>query len=571
MKRLGLLVIALLLIGSILPVAAQSTPDLEALAVYYPQNTPLYVSFRTDDAFIDGLDAIRAHFDGALPGPAMADTTIREALNEFAPLASNGETFDSAVRPWLGDSAALGALSLDSLMGENDGPMLIAISITDRAQAQAFFEGLAPEGSLNVETTETYTLITPVQSIDPAAIYIDDQAMLLTNKPEALPVGGMPTPSLADNTQFQSSLAALPEPSYSVLGYVDYNALIQATFSQMADLRANSSASMGASMNQSMELLQPLLESFRGMGLGLTLLNDRSLTADFSLGWDSEAMSSLMADMTEFQPFDPAFAEHLPADTQLVMQGTNLAASVEQSLSNLETFATMEAQNNGTQGSAMNPLAGLDFAIRGVTGLDLQDGVLSWMTGQYAIGASLDFQTVLSSMSSDSLPPRALQFAFVVENTTGEGAQALVSGLSDGLNQLAAMSRDGNVTITQETAGGAPAILVSIASRGAREPFEILIGGNESVFVVGTPDMARAALSPDGGLNSDANYQEATSVAVANSPVFLYSSAHFLNTLVEQAALEVMAVSPVFNSASMSANYGESAFATRMVLTLSGE
>lgn len=569
MKRLVFLVLALLLLGVILPAAAQSSPDLEALAAYYPQTTPLYVSFRTDDALIDELDAVRAHFAAALPAGAMDDTTLREALDNFGPLTGDNGTFSAAVRPWLGDMAAFGALSLDSLMGKSGGPFVITISITDRAQAQAFFENLAPADAMQIDETGAYTLMSPTNSNEPAAVYIDDQVLILTNKPEALPIRGMPSPSLADNTQFQSSLAALPEPAYSLVSYVDYSALLQASMSEM-----QSHGSGDAAMAN---MLDPMLNAIGGLGVGLTILNDRSLTADFSIGLDMAAMgSALPVDLSALPAFDPAFAAHLTAGTQLAIQGADLATSVEQSMASFDAMSEMWTDEHGTQNG--NPMAGLNLAFRAMTGLDLEDDVLSWMTGQYAAGMSFDFQTMLNSESADALP-RALQFAFVVENTTGEGAQALVAGLSDGLTQLASMGRRDTVTITGETAGGAPAILVSVESRGMREPFEILIGGNESVFVIGTPAMARAALAPDGGLDTDAGYQEAAAVALPNSPVLFYGSGDLLNTIFEMGVLgrsmpiysQDFEVGPVFSSASMSAVYSGSAATTRMALTLSGE
>lgn len=570
MKRTVFLLIALLLIGAVLPAAAQSTPDLTALAAYFPPNTPMYVSFRTDDAMFDQLEAVRAHFNAALPGPLTSDTTVHQMLDEMLAAISSDGTFATAVRPWMGDSAAFGALSIENLMGEDEGPMLIAVSITDRAQAQAFFEATVPAGSTNVTTTETYTLITPADSARPAAVYINDQVLLLTNKPEVLAVNGLPGPSLAENEQFQSSLAALPEPAYSLFGYVDYHALMQANMREMQAMQSGS-----AGMGMSLELMGPMLDAFGGMSMGVTVLNDRSLTADIGLEWNPAALGDLMPELPAFAPIDPAFAAHLPAGTQIAMQSTDLSASIQTALANLETMIALEMENGAGPGGAANPLAAIGLGVRGLTGLDLEDDILSWMTGQYAFGFSLDFQTMLESMSDEALP-RALQFAFVVENTDGAGAQALVAGLSEGLTQLTSADRTGSITITEETVGGAPAILISAAGRGMREPFEILIGGNDSVFVIGTPAMARAALAPDGGLDTDAGYQETVASALPSTPALFYGSGDFLNRMVELMFLgqsigssQDMTVGPMFSSTGLSAVYSDTAITTRMVLTLS--
>ena len=573
MKRLFLLVVALLLVGAILPAAAQSTPDLEALAAYYPQNTALYAAFRTDDAFIDELDAIRAHLEAVLPAGAMDDTTFREMLDAFAGQAGSGDTFDSAVRSWLGDSASFGALSIDMLVNRQDeGPFMIVVSITDRAEAQAYFAGIAPADRMVVDEQEGYTLITPTGQSEPAAVYIDDQVLILTNKPETLPLRGTPSPSLMDNAQFQSALAALPEPSYALLSYVDYHALMEANLSEMQD-----SASMSASVGMSMDMLEPMLDIIGGMGFGLTVLDGHSLTADIGLGVDMSAMGDLAVDISAFAPFDPAFAEHLPAGTQMVMQSTNLAASVEQAFANIALAAEMAPAQSGQQPGPEEMLAGMNLAFRSMTGMELDDAILSWMTGQYAVGLTFDFEGLFQAGPEDMA--RLLQFAFIAENTNGEGAQALVAGLQEGLTQLAAMDRSGSVTISEETIGGAPAILISATSRGMRDPFELVIGGNESVFVIGTPAMARQALAPDGGLNSDAGYQEAAALALPGSPVLFYGSGDFLNAFIELGMLgramysdaPELEVGPIFSSLGMSAVYDDVTVTTRMAVSLASQ
>jgi hypothetical protein len=579
MKRFVFLLLALSLLAVVLPVAAQSTLDPAALAVYFPQNTPAYVSFRTDDGYIAALEAVRAHFNAVLPDPAMGDETLYDALDQLGPMTGSGETFAEAVRPWLGDSGAVGALSLDSMMGNGgDGPFLIALSVTDRAGAQAFFESLMPAGMADVEETAAYTLITPTNTREPGAIYIDDQVLLITNKPDVLPINGTPNPSLADNADFQASQSALPAGSYNIAAYVDYSALLQAS---MADMQAMSQMPGMGEMAQSNammeEMLEGMLQAIGGMGVGFTILDDQALTVDVTLGINPIAFGEMMSDMSDFPAFDPAFAQYLPSGTQLAIQGTNLSASVEMGLANLSTIAGLQS---GMDGSAQgDPGAAIEFALQGTTGLDLQDDILSWMSGQYAIGLSLDFEAIMEAAFSGDVPPRALQFAFVAENTSGEGAQALVAGLGQGLMQLALMAREEGMTITQTTAGGQPAVEVSLQSPDMREPFELLIGGNDSVFVIGTPAMATAALSPDGSLNGDAGYQESVAWALPNSPVFLYGSGDFLNTFLEVAMLGRMmndSVSglefgEVFSSTSGSGSYGDTSVATRLILALGQE
>ena len=561
MKRLLILVVAIAALA--LPVFAQSAPDLTALAPYFPETTPLYASFRTDGAVIDDLEAVRAHIADALPDFMIGDETFAEMLDGLGPLTGSGDTFAEAVQPWLGASAAVGPLSLEQLMNnENDAAFLIALQITDRAQAQAFFaSGMG--SSANVEETDTYTLLTPSSpSADPAGIYIDDSVLLLTNKPEVLPVNGMISPSLADNAGFQEAWTSLPADAYAVFTYMDYAAFMQASVDQMIAASPRDAAQF--------EALLPLVGTFKDLGLGMTLLDGRSLTMDVNLSWDAEGMMGMVP--ASPSPYDPAFAEYLPAGTALAVQGANLAAYWDQMLANLSTLGEVQQGADGANAAEM--IAGLEFAIQGVTGLDLQDDVLSWMTGQYAIGMSLDLPTLTDARNAEDALPRALQFAFVVENTTGEGAQALVAGVSSWLTQFAEATPSEEMTVTEETIGGAPALVISIESRGMLEPFQIVIGGDENVFVIGTPAMAQAALAPDGSLSSDAGYQDAVAVALDGAVQLVYANGDFLNRLIElslfgrPANRSELAVGPLFSSLSISDTVGEENVTARLVMTL---
>jgi hypothetical protein len=344
---------------------------------------------------------------------------------------------------------------------------------------------------------------------------------------------------------------------------MDYGAFMQASLDQIMAMSPRDAAQF--------ESMLPLVGTFGDLGLGMTLLDGRSLAMDVSMTFDSEAMAAMMPAVA---PFDPAFAEHLPSGTQLAIQGADPAAYFEQMMTSLTMLA--EVQPGFDQGSPAEIMAGLEFAIQGVTGLDLQDDILSWMTGQYAIGMSIDLPILTEGSPSEDDVARAFQFAFVAENTTGEGAQALVTGLTTGLTQLSQASPGNEVTLSEETMGGAPALVISIESRGMRDPFQIVIGGNESVFVIGTPAMAQAALSPDGGLNSDPGYQDAAAVALDSAVQFLYGNGDLLNTLLEVSLFgrpvgdeaSELAIGPLFSSASISATYTQDDVSARMVLTV---
>ncbi len=574
MKRFTLVVLALALLVAIFPAAAQTSVDLTTLAQYLPESAPVYVAVRTDDGFFSELEALRARFASIVPADADDGETIFDMLNEFASEVTDQDDaeFATAIRPWLGGVAAAGALNLDTMMGAEEGPFVVAVEITNRDLAQAFFDNVIARGEveLDVETTDAYTLYTSARESAPGAMLLADQVLLVTNKPEALPTSGALANPLANAAQFQATLAELPAESYHSLVYLDYGSFVQASLAQASDIYTSD--------EQMFNALGPMLDMIKGMAIGLTQLDGRALTVDFALGWDPAAMGDLMPDMSAFAAVDPAFAAHLPGGTQIAIQGTNLAASFEQGMANLQAMAEMQAEASGDDEAvqqARQAVAGLTFALRGIAGLDLEDDLLPWMNGQYALSASLDFDLLMSSFSGSQAPVDAFEFSFVVENTTGEGAQALVAGLTDGLTQMLAASESDEVTLTEDTIGGAPALIIALDAPNIDRPFEIVVGGNESVFVIGTPASARAALAPDGGLDSDASYQESQVWSLAGSPALLYISGDFFNQIVDSVMLGMSAASPdapeiapLFSSSSMSANYTDTAVTARLVLTL---
>jgi hypothetical protein len=327
-------------------------------------------------------------------------------------------------------------------------------------------------------------------------------------------------------------------------------------------------------------MMEPFFSAFGGAAVGFTLLDERALTMDLALEYDMSALGAMAPDMSSFPAFDPAFAAHLPAGTQLAIQGADLSQSIQQSLDSLAMAQAMDPSADDDAPTGEEMLAGIDFVVRGATGLDLEDDILSWMTGQYAVGMSVDFGALLNAAMSGDVGPEALSFGVVIENTDQQGAQALVAGLTRTLNAFITPDSAPDVVLSEETLGGAPGVLFTDVPSG----FQLAMGGNDAVFALGTPDMVRAALSPDGGLDTDPAYQESLTWALDGAPVYLYASGDFFNALLElgirgEAAgmmgsqsvareQDTLMNGPLFSSSSISENYDAAAIVARFVLTL---
>ncbi len=110
--------------------------------------------------------------------------------------------------------------------------------------------------------------------------------------------------------------------------------------------------------------------------------------------------------------------------------------------------------------------------------------------------------------------------------------------------------------------------------------FEIVIGSDENVFVIGTRDMARQALAPDGGLDTNAAYQAANVFVSPNAMLAAYIFGDDLLQLAntpdvvllrnDQETLRVLGT--LFHDSTVSVWYEDSMTAhIRGVITLPGE
>ena len=115
-----------------LPVSA-SVDDLTALARHFPDNTTMFVAFRTDDAFFADLDDFLAGIQALAPEVGTA-ASVLDSLDLFTLSAVGRPSFAREVRPWLGSTGAVGLL--EGSADTQAPPLLVAFSITEQAATQ---------------------------------------------------------------------------------------------------------------------------------------------------------------------------------------------------------------------------------------------------------------------------------------------------------------------------------------------------------------------------------------------------------------------------------------------------
>jgi hypothetical protein len=582
-RLVGISLIAVLAVMSIVPAAAQSPADLNALARYFPADTPVFISVRTDDDFINTLDSVIARVQAAFPDME-SEETLSSALDEMAGTLFPGGSFNEDLRPLLGDTASIGITSAENMVDDNrsnddDTPAIVALSIQD-SQAVIDLIGERSEMQTQQTTGDGYTLFTADNSsggdVDDAIIVRDDVLLFYTTD-TTMPEGGLPDGDLAASTDFTDALGILPEPAYNMTVYLDL-----ATFFEVAAQNDPEAA-------QAMSSMGPMFNAIGNQVWGFTILGGDTLTMDVAsqIG-DVSALEDLGLSMGSMTPVDTAFAARVPANVPLAIFGTDIQTSLTSAAASLQFAAQQSAtMDNGDfdveefeQG-----IAQVNAAFTQMTGLDFEKDVLNWMTGDYALflGLNPQFDTTSQFGIFQTFP---VNFGFAVEATDASQAQATVAGLTQaietGVAQMGSSESETEVAITSEDIGGANVTVVTITAEDAPWPVELLMGANDEVFALGTRDAVRAILAPDGGLPSNAEFTRTSGYILPNAisvgwlntegllPLADLASTFSQSETAEEEAEQARTAIGLFSSGTVSSAYDEAGNSlARLTLTFS--
>ncbi|MBC7809804.1 MAG: DUF3352 domain-containing protein, partial [Burkholderiales bacterium] len=243
MKKLTLiLMLAVVALGLLPATVVMATPvdELTALAAYYPASTVAFAGLRVDDAYIATLDDLIAELDGKLPDEMMAPFSFQSQLNDFASQVSGGEgDFDTEVRSWLGDTAAVGLIDLDAI--DETPHYLIVLSVTDAIPAEELIGTITDFTDFGqAEEGEDYILWEAGDGMSGGgSILLADDVLLIAQDTEtvmaAYELNGDGT--LAGSDDFDAALALLPETDYNIVAYLANPLELFTTLGQMGQMR----------------------------------------------------------------------------------------------------------------------------------------------------------------------------------------------------------------------------------------------------------------------------------------------------------------------------------------------
>jgi hypothetical protein len=597
MKKILILLLVMVVLGlGALPTLAVPPADLNLLARYFPADTPIFASTRTDDEFLQTLDSVIAKIGAAIPD-ALPPMTIAEGLDEAVGQLYEEGTFAENVRPWLGDVASVAVTSLDASLdddasNDDEAPVVFAFSIKDQSAANIFLEDLLTKSSVEFTRVEgeDYLLLLDADDSDQemvmqSAMLLRDDVFMLTNDASSLPTEVLPENALSANADFISALEALPEDNYNLTAYIALSGIFQRALENEPE---------------ALEALGSLSSLFNLIGpqvWGFTILDGVSPAIDVvqKLGdLSTLADTGFVTGMPT--PFNPDFAVHVPASAPLAIFASDLKTSIGGALDNLVNMSEMIDEMPNASGMSAEEiqqgLAQFEQAFTAITGLDFRSDVLDWMSGDYALFLMLNPAVDTSSMMGLMLA-FPVDFGLAIEATDPAAAQNMVEGLTRGLNQTLAMAGlsdnatqepdnpQPEVEITSEEVAGANVTVVTITASNMPWPVELLMGANDDVFAFGTRNAVTAILAPDGGLPSNPEFARAQAFMLDNPVSLGWLGTEGLLPLADLAAAfgprdessdqaeQIRSAINLFSSGTITSTMTEDASVSRLVLTFS--
>jgi hypothetical protein len=570
MKRLGLCVVAVLLIVlSVAPAFAVAPADLNRLAQYFPEDAPVFMSFRTDDGYIEALDAliirIRDSFPEAMEnmdGPRSLGDALDMGIKE---LLGSGD-FESEVRTWLGEVGSFGVNSLAPLLdgdesNDDEAPFVAALEVTDRAAAEAFFTAAfeANGDTPIVEEDAGFTLYT--DDSGDGALAIGDDVLFLARIVEDLPIKGTLNP-LSESAAFGDTLGLLLEADYNITAVLNMGDFLQAMINDMPNFQTEQ---LGPFMG--------MIENYPMVAIGATILDDRSLVVDVAVpaGDMMAAMEEAGLPTAISGPIDPAFAARIPAGAPVVVHLTDLQSYYNNGLASLRVQAEMGAMQ---MDEVEEGLQQIEFAIQGVTGLSWEDDILPALNGDFAIFAAVDPAVGEAESMMEIFGAFPAEVGVIAEVSNPE----VVTGVINGVATFLESNEDVETELTENDGTLMLSITPDTSSTGF--PVELMLAGNDEVLYFGTAGSAANALNPDGGLSSDAAYQEAQTYELADTVYLFYLATEGLRPLInlaemqggsssERDAANLEALLNLINSSTITSSYQDEVSRARMVITLS--
>ncbi len=514
--------------------AASDMPNAKLL----PATTSLYVDIRTANLTqtVDSVLNFVQKVTGTQPANVWAqiDQSLTQELGRPVSFAKD-------IEPWIGDHLTVGLPLTDEQLtaiesGKSNAnqifsnPNIIAIlSIKDDTAAGNFLKELMSKLVTNGQnTTRTATVVGSQATIYEQKRDCGMSCQSLVQAKGFWAFGTTPAinawldglknkqPMLADDANFGKLMNAL-KPTNLVTFYVSprffrlYGAMIQQMAAMSSAFGGQATPEATAQQNP-MQIMRAFYAAIQGAAAGLhadgkvialdgvEIINQNALAKVYKdMGFTDQAIQGLTP-----KPIDAKLAAQIPAKALFAVIGGNLAGYYQGFKSGFALAGRLSRQMGQRNMAQMQQIEqGLnrfEAFLKVGFDLDIQQDILSWMSGEFALYTIYNPNSVLANMRGSQVP---LDITMLVQTSDTAKTKSFLTKLNAGLQK--------NAQLTAESAGDN---LYRIEpQKGVTLAYGL--SGNTFLFTTGSGlDTALAAVKGDGILSSSTPWKNAQAAMV---------------------------------------------------------
>ncbi len=482
---------------------------LESLSAYFPKDTMLYAATRTDANFVASLDQLTKLIISQMPKGILPPEEFPSGLTAALDLLSGqvvGGNFAEQVRPWLGDTVAVGIYPAIRSAGGR-----IVVKITD--QKAALTAASKAFKSWTSKAVNGYTLLTNSTDRNRIAIYPD--VMIIYSWSDDVGPQPVPqfTPNVTSNPYYTTALSRLPDTNYDMIAFVDTPLMV--AYSTRNDYHSSGDWIFPAA----------LLRTLGSTGIGAHIGNDQTLTVDAvqTIG-NTAGLDALGIQFTgKGAALSPDILQRVPRQSVFVMQMADVGSMLEfvgnSAQSAAKKFQTMlpslitgaaysySASTAGLVSGGFGGLINTEWAnvfFSNLSGYDYTTEIRPLLSGNSALFLTLNPNFKPNSPTFLNREP--FDGALVFEAQDAVAAQRFVSKLQRELAISIYSSGDHNAARIQEAVlpGGAQGISLDVYGETGQSFDQFIAASQDNLLIMGTSRAVKQVLSGDGlGFNAD--------------------------------------------------------------------
>ncbi len=382
---------------------------------------------------------------------SQADKALTQALGRPA-------TFKGDVLNWLGDRAAVGIEITDAMLqtpvANTHFPILVVLNVKDDSAADSFltdlFASVGKRGLTFTQTTDPIAGKTATEYANAAlklgVVRIPGELIVGSDDAIAALVDTLNNskPTLGADAKFQRTIGLLSQDN-GLMAYVGGRALqYSVALAQAAIVKRFPAPSLNVTgpdpteAAASLTFLSNLYKAYDGTALALRG-SSKTLAFDLASSVEPNALTNIGAATPPASTDQGAttlsgkLAGQIPGNAAAVFEASNLARDYRLLRNTLQALDSSPGLSPTQKDSLDQTIAGFDQLEQGLRDgldLDIDQDILSWLGGDFAIYSIFDPNSDLALTTNGSLP---FDTALVIAASDADKARSFVDKLNAGL------------------------------------------------------------------------------------------------------------------------------------------